>query len=203
MNWKRTGFVLAAGLVVWASGALAQQKLGDLVTEGGFDWMIGEWTATTDEGDKIDVAWKWELDRNMVGVYLKWPNYEYRGMIFYIPAEEKIVQVGVDNRGGNGKGVWENGGDRAIHKYEHTDAEGQTNKMGMAHSKVDNDTMKVEVYEIQSTGEFGESPAFTTEYKRQKKQPPKEAGPEAGKTSEPAAKEKTQTTKIAEIDVVR
>jgi hypothetical protein len=190
MNLKHAGFVLAAGLVVWASGALAQQKLGDLVTEGGFDWMIGEWTATTDEGDKIDVAWKWELDKNMVGVYLKWPNYEYRGMIFYIPAEDKIVQVGVDNHGGNGKGIWENGGSRAIHKYEHTGADGQTNKMGMVHSKVDNDTMKVEVYEIQSTGELGESPAFTTQYNRQKQQPPKETGPEAGKTSQPAGKGK-------------
>ncbi len=203
MNLKHTVFVLAVGLVVWASGAAAQQKLGDLVTEGGFDWMIGEWTATTDQGDKIDVAWKWELDKNMVSVHLKWPNYEYRGMIFYIPAEEKIVQIGVDNKGGNGKGIWENAGDKAIHKYEHTGADGQTNKMGMTHSKVDNDTMKVEVYEIQSTGELGGSPAFTTEYKRQKKQAPKEAGEEAGKTSEAAGKEKAQTTKIAEIDVVR
>ncbi len=190
MNLKQTVFVLAAGSLVCVSSAAAQEKLGDLVTEGGFDWMIGEWTATTDQNDKVELVWKWELDRNMVSVYLKWPNYEYRGMIYYVPAEEKILQVGADNRGGNGKGLWEANGTKAVHRYEHTDADGEIHKMGMAHSPADNDSMKVEVYEISDNGQFGESPVFTSEYKRQKKQPPKEIGQESGKTSGTAGKEK-------------
>jgi hypothetical protein len=181
MNLKQTVFVLAAGLLVCASGAAAQEKLGDLVTEGGFDWMIGEWTATTDSGDKIDLVWKWELDKHMLSVHLKWPNYEYSGMIYYVPAEEKILQIGVDNRGGNGKGLWEANGSKAVNKYEHTDADGQVHKIGMVHSQGDNDTMKLEIYEISDTGQLAESPAFTTQYKRQKKQtPPKEATQPSG-----------------------
>jgi len=161
---------VATILVILAAGARAQQKLGDLVTEGGFDWMIGRWAATTDQGDKIDIVYKWELDKHMISVHLKWPGYEHRGMIFYVPTEEKIVQIGLDNQGGSGKGTWDADGNKAVHKYEHTGADGQTNKMGMAHSKVDADTMKVEVYEVYSSGELSDYPSFTVEYKRQKKE---------------------------------
>jgi len=34
---------VAAILIILAAGASAQQKLGNLVTEGGFDWMMGKW----------------------------------------------------------------------------------------------------------------------------------------------------------------
>ena len=169
-NLRNTVLAVAAILVILATGARAQQKLGDLVTEGGFDWMIGRWQTTTDQGDKIDIVWKWELDKHMVTVHLKWSNYEYRGMIFYVPTEDKIVQIGADNRGGTSKGIWEADYNKAVIKYEHNGADGQTNKMGMAHSKVDADTMKVEVYELDSSGELADYPSFTAEYKRQKKQ---------------------------------
>jgi hypothetical protein len=193
---------LAASLVVWASGARAQEKLGDLVTEGGFDWMIGDWTATTDQGDKIDLAWKWELDKHMLNMHLKWPNYEYRGMIYYVPAEDKIVQVGADDRGGSGKGVWESEDDKAILKYENTDADGRTRKIAMVHSRVDKDAMKVEVYKISDTGELGESPAFTTEYKRLKKQAPPKAQSKAGKAKTSISEQETDSMKIVEFEVV-
>jgi hypothetical protein len=203
ISYKSVVAALAACLVVFTSGAIAQQKLGDLVTEGGFDWIVGAWTATTDEGDKIDLAYKWELDKHMLSVHLKWPNYEYRGMIFYVPAEDKVIQVGVDNRGGNGKGIWQAEGNKAVHKYEHTDADGQTNKMGMVHSRVNDDTMKVEVYEISSNGELGQSPAITTEYKRQKEQAPPKAQSKAGEAMKSISEQEAETRKIAEFKVVR
>jgi hypothetical protein len=39
---RMTFLAVAAVLVILATGAEAQQKLGDFVTESGFDWMIGE-----------------------------------------------------------------------------------------------------------------------------------------------------------------
>ncbi|HUU17433.1 MAG TPA: hypothetical protein VMW72_09810 [Sedimentisphaerales bacterium] len=169
-NLRNTFLASAAILVILAGGASAQQKLGDLVTEGGFDWMIGEWVATTDEGDKVDLVYKWELDKHLVTIHLKWPNYEYRGMIFYKPTEDKIVQIGADNQGGSGKGTWDADGNKAVLKTEHTGADSQTNKIGYAFSKVDADTMKVEAYEVYSSGELADYPNFTAEFKRQKKQ---------------------------------
>lgn len=170
---RNTFLAVAAILIILAAGASAQQKLGDLVTEGGFDWMMGKWVAETNEGQELQIIYKWELDKHLLTVHLKWPNYEYRGMIFYLPSEDKIVQVGLDNRGGNGRGTWEADGNKAVNKYEHTGADGQTNKMGMAHSKVDANTMKLEIYEMYSTGELADYPSFTVEYKRQKEQAPK------------------------------
>ena len=203
ISCKSVVAALAACLVVFTFSAMAQQKLGDLVTEGGFDWIIGAWTATTDQGDKIDVIYKWELDKHMLSVHLKWPNYEYRGMIFYVPAEDRIIQVGVDNRGGNGKGLWDAEGNKAVHRYEHTDAEGQTNKMGMVHSRVDNDTMKVEVYEVSGDGTFGQSPAFTTEYKRRKEPAAPKAQGQARDPMKSISEQEAETMKIAEFKVVR
>ncbi len=170
---RNTFLAVAAILIILAAGAGAQQKLGDLLTEGGFDWMIGKWVAQTNEGQELQIIYKWELDKHLVTVHLKWPNYEYRGMIFYLPSEDKIVQVGLDNRGSNGRGTWGADGNKAVHKYEYTGADGQTNKMGITHSKVDANTMKVEVYEVYSTGELADYPSFTVEYKRQKEQTPK------------------------------
>jgi hypothetical protein len=203
MNLKQVTFVLALGLLVCASGASAQEKLGEIVTEGGFDWMIGDWIATTDSGDKVELVWKWELDEHMLSVHLKWPNYEYRGMIYYIPAEEKVVQVGVDNKGGSGKGLWEANGSKAVNKYEHTDADGQVHKMGMVHSQTGSDAMKVEIYELSDTGQLGESPTFTTEYKRQKKQTPPKAQSKATEGAKSIAEQEAERMKIAEFQVVR
>jgi hypothetical protein len=203
MNCTSVVAALAAGLVVFTSGAMAQGKLGDLVTEGGFDWIIGAWTATTDQGDKIDVTYKWELDKHMLSVHLKWPNYEYRGMIFYVPAEDRIIQVGVDNRGGNGKGLWQAEGSKAVHKYEHTGADGEINKMGMVHSRANDDTMKVEVYEISSDGALGQSPAFTTEYKRCKEPTPPKGESQARDPMKSISEQEAETMKIAESKLIR
>jgi len=112
---RSTFLAVAAILIILTAGAGAQEKLGDLVTEGGFDWMMGKWVAETDEGQELQIIYKWELDKHLVTVHLKWPNYEYRGMIFYLPSEDKIVQVGLDNKGGNGRGTWGADVNKAAH----------------------------------------------------------------------------------------
>ncbi len=167
---RRNIFLFVAGIIfITTTGASAQQKLGDLVTEGGFDWLIGSWEATSDEGDKIELVYKWELDKHLLTMLLKWPGSEFRAMIFYKPADDQIVQITVDNNGGTGKGIWEADGNKAVLKHEHTDADWQTNKMGFAHSKVDANSMKWEMHEMYSDGELSDYPNFTVEFKRQKK----------------------------------
>ena len=48
-SMRRNIFLFVAAIIFIAtSGANAQQKLGDLVTEGGFDWLVGNWEATSD-----------------------------------------------------------------------------------------------------------------------------------------------------------
>ena len=42
-----------AMIVILTVGAGAQQELGELVTMGGFEWIMGDWKATTDQGVEI------------------------------------------------------------------------------------------------------------------------------------------------------
>jgi len=166
----RSIFLAAAAiLVIAATGASAQQKLGDLVAEGGFEWTIGTWEATTDDGEKLELEYKWELDKHLIIMKLKMPDNEFRGMIYYKPTDDQVVQVTVDKKGGTGKGIWEPAGDKVILRHEHTDADWQTQKMAIAHSKVDNNTMRWEIHEIYSSGELSDYPNFTLDLKRQKK----------------------------------
>jgi len=193
----RTFLLLATSLLIWTSAAAAQEKLGDLVEEAGFNWMIGRWTATTDDGQEIEMTYKWGLDRYLATVDFKMGEYAYRGMIFYVPSEQKVVEVGVDNRGGTAKGVWEIDGEKAISKSERTQADGETMRAAMLHSKVDAETMKVAVYQIQANGEQADEPWATLQFKRQKKQPPQKAG----NTSKTEQKQKMESMTVAEIEV--
>ena len=173
VSMRKTILAAAAVLCIWTTGAMAQMKLSDLVSEGGFDWMIGRWEYETDGGDKLQIVYKWELDKHMISVYFKMPNYESRGMIYYKPVENEIVQIGVDNRGGLSKAIWDTDGERAISKGEHTEANGEIRRYGIAHSRTAAGAMKAEVYELDSDGNLGEEPGFTLEYKRQKPEAPK------------------------------
>ena len=160
----------AAIVVILTVGAGGQQSLGEMVTMGGFEWLIGDWKATTDEGGKIHYSYKWELNKNLITLGFKVGDFEGRGMIYYVPAENKVVQVNVDNRGGIGKGTWDAEGEKAVARLEYTPPEGEKRRMASVHSKVDAETMKVGFYEVDSDGWLSDEPRSTLEYKRQKKQ---------------------------------
>lgn len=167
MRLRNACLPLAALCLFLVGPAWSQQSLGDLVTEGGFDWIIGKWTATTDDGQAIQLTYQWQLDKHMVAGYFKMGPYETRSMIYYVPADDKVVQVGVDNRGGRSTAVWEPSGEKAVCKTEGIGADGQVNKMGVVYSKSDAKTMVLEVFEITSSGEMGSYPWATLEMKRQ------------------------------------
>jgi hypothetical protein len=163
-------FMIAAAIIITTTTvASAQQKLGDLVAEGGYEWMIGKWEATTDDGEQIKLEYKWELDKHIITMMFKIPDNEFRAMIYYKPTDDQVVQVTVDKKGGTGKGVWEPAGDKAILRHEHTDANWETQKMAIVHSKVDNNTMRWDIHEIYSSGELSDYPNLTVDLKRQKK----------------------------------
>ena len=97
-------------------------------------------------------------------------------MIYYDAVEQKIAEVGVDNRVGTGKGTWDMEGGKAISKSDRRAPDGQTIKVALLHSKVDAKTMKMEVFSIDGSGERADEPWATLEFKRQKRTPKKAAG---------------------------
>ena len=167
---RKTILAGMAIVVILTVGAGGQQGLGEMVTMGGFEWLIGDWKATTDQGGEILSFYRWGLNKNVITMGFKMGEFEGRGMIYYDPAEFKVVQLGIDNRGGIAKGAWDAEGEKAVARLEYTPAEGEMQRMASVHSKVDAETMKVEFYEMDRDGWLSDEPRGTLEYKRQKKQ---------------------------------
>ncbi len=154
-------------LIIWSGSAVAQQSFRDLAKEYGCDWLAGQWTATTDDGTEIQLVYRWELEGHLLSVELKMGEYVSRGMIFFIPGEEKVVQVGVDNRGGRSKGTWEEQDGKLVSKSERIDADGNVQKSASVYTKVDAKTIKITLYGVDQYDELNDESWFTTDFKRQ------------------------------------
>jgi len=155
--------------VLWFSPAVAQDSLGDLVQMGGYDWLIGAWEATTDQGDKVQFEYAWTLDKHAMMADVTMGDFKFRGMIMYVSSREEILQMGIDNKGGIWEGAWYEDYAGAVYKVTHTQADGQTQKAELVHSKVGADGMKVAMYGLDSDGYRSSQPWAELTYKRRPK----------------------------------
>ena len=172
---KVTKIFLAAvvGLIIWNSAATAQESLGSLMEQSGSEWIVGKWVGESPDGQKYAIEYKWELKPHVLSVHFKGFDFEYHGIIFFNASEEQVIQIGVDSRGGNGKGIWEAEYGKAIMKSEHAGEYGEVSRTGFVYSKVDANAMKCELYALDEYGTLGDEPEMTLEYKRQKQPTPK------------------------------
>ncbi len=160
---------LSIGLVILSAFPVAaQDSLGDLVAQGGYDWLIGRWLATTEDGQKITCEQKWVLDRHAMVARIQVGDMEYRGMIAFIPYREEVVEIGADNQGGTWEGAWRDEYGSAVLRTEQTRPDGEVQTMEIVYGRVDAETMKVTMYRIDSSGYRGSQPWATLTYKRQK-----------------------------------
>jgi hypothetical protein len=164
-----------AGLIIWNSAATAQESLASLMEQSGSEWIVGKWAGESPDGQKYAIEYKWELKPHVLSVHFKGFDFEYHGIIFFNASEEQVVQIGVDSRGGNGKGVWEAEYGRATMKSEHAGEYGEVSRMGFVYSKVDANTMKLELYGLDEYGALDNNPGTTLEFKRQKQPAPKKS----------------------------
>ncbi len=167
MSLLKTMFLVTAILILFSNPAAAQQSLRDLAKEFGCEWLAGRWAAKTDDGTKIMLVYRWDLDGHLVTVDFRMGEYASRGMIYYVPGQENATQVSVDNRGGTSKATWDAREDGTlISKSEHVDTEGNVRKSAAIYSKVDAKTIKIAVYGLNEDGVLNDEPWFTTEFKR-------------------------------------
>jgi hypothetical protein len=170
---RNTVFLTAAiGLLIWTSGATAQDTLADLMQQTGCNWLIGKWAGETPEGDRYEIEYKWALKDHVVSMHFKGFNIEYHGIIFYKADDEEVVQIGVDHNGRNGKGTWMAEYGKAVWRNEHPGEYGEVTRMAFVYSKTGAETMKMELHSLDEYGELSEEPGFTLEYKRQQAKKP-------------------------------
>jgi len=158
---------ILALLSIWVLPATAQERLGDLVAQGGYDWVIGRWAATTDQGEKAEFRYEWVLDKHAVLVDTIIGSFHYRGMIMLMPTNGEIVEIGADDRGGVWKGSWSEDSAGLSHRIEHTGADGEVRKGEIIHSRVDADTITIAIYAVDNSGGRSSEPWGKLTYKRQ------------------------------------
>lgn len=161
--------VCLLALVGFVSVAQAQSaKLGDLAAEAGVDWLVGDWQAVTDSGDTIFISFKADLDNRVGSVHFKDRRSESKGIVVLDPVSGEVKYYTGNNRGDVGTGVWSAEDKKAILKYKHTSADGNTSRMGLVFSKVNADTMQVKLYELSGQDELGDESRGDLEFKRKK-----------------------------------
>jgi len=169
MSVRCISLIIAVLLAVFAVPAGAQDKLGDLVAEYGYDWMIGKWAANSDDGQQVELEYKWILDKNAMCVNLTMGEFKYHGMIMFVPSKEEVVQLGADNMGGTWNGTWGEDYEGAVNRNQRLDTYGTTETMDMVFIKVNNDSFKVKQYSVDS-GSRASQPVGELQFKRQKVQ---------------------------------
>jgi len=169
MNLKIKLLALSALLIITASPVFAQQTLGDLLSETGYDSMLGKWTATDNSGTSYELEYKWILEKHAILMTAKIGELKYQGMIMYMPYSQQIIQVGADNTGGTTKGTWNEDYEGPTHRIEYLKADGTTEKIEHVHIAVDNDTFKIREYAIESDGWRASQPRGELTFKRVKK----------------------------------
>ncbi|MGE3308606.1 MAG: hypothetical protein AB7O66_01455 [Limisphaerales bacterium] len=156
---------LAATLSFTASVAAAD--LAGRMREGGVDWIIGKWTATTDSGNTMSLGYEWGLRPTVVMSKFKSDDDESMAMIYLDESDGKVRHLAVGASGRLGKGEWIAAGGLATLKYQGTSASGEEVRLGFVHRKIDADTMEVDVRGLNSDGVVGDT-LMTLTFKRQK-----------------------------------
>ena len=167
MSMRSISLVVAVLLAVLAIPAGAQEKFGDFVAEYGYDWMIGKWSATGDEGQQIELEYKWILDKCAMCVDVKIGDFKYHGLILGVPSREEIIQIGADNMGGTWNGTWDEDYEGAVNRNQRLEPDGTTETMDMVFIKINNDSFKVKEYSVEA-GYRASSARGETTFKRQK-----------------------------------
>ena len=158
MSMKSISLVVAVLLAISAVPTGAQDKLGDFVAEYGYDWMIGNWSATSDDGGQVELEYKWILDKYAMCVNVKIGDFKYHGMIMLVPSREEVVQLGADNMGGTWNGTWTEDSDGAVNRNKRLDADGTTLIMEHVYIKVDNNSFKIKQYPVEEGGSRASQP---------------------------------------------
>jgi len=160
--------VLIVMLVTMGNMAIGQESLKDVVEQQGCAWMVGQWKATTDDGQEIVVTYQWAVKGHAIVSSFKMGENSLQGMIYFDADQQQVRQFSVDSRGRATKATWEAQDGKAIAKTRMADEYGQATDVAIAYSKIDSTNMKVEVYGLEN-GELSDYPLFEIGFKKQKK----------------------------------
>ncbi len=133
-----------AAIAIAAPRTTAKANLGELLTEGDLEWILGDWVDADSGGDNLQLKYAWKFKGQVIGVSFKSADgSKSEGMIVRKPGTEEVLHYAATNKGGISVGTWEESEGTAILTVKHTKEDGESVDLRIAHSKVDDKTMKV------------------------------------------------------------
>jgi hypothetical protein len=170
-NFSRLGstVLVVVGTLALFAPLAAQESLRQSAEAAGTDWIIGHWTAETNEGQSVSAVFEWQLDGHVAAITFKMDGYMHRGMIYRAPDKGQVVEVGADNQGGRVEGIWSVEGDVLVSRTTRVFPDGQKMRVANYHTKVDDHTMKVAPHLVEESGAEAEEPWSTLVFKREVK----------------------------------
>jgi len=167
--WRTSAFLICLTVLTMSSvPAVAQESLGELVTQAGYDAVIGKWKGTDDQGQSCTLEYKWALDKHVITVDVTMGDLRYHGMIMFVPSRQEVIQVGADNMGGTWNGTWDEDYEGLANRSERLQSDGTKQRMEHVYITVDENTFKVKEYPVESDGWRASSPRGEMTFKRQK-----------------------------------
>jgi hypothetical protein len=150
------------------TAARAEKSLGELASEAGVEWLLGQWQLEGDDADGPTLVFKGELDNHVVAVTYKDQRSETKGMIFLPPGTIEPKYYSGDDKGGVGIGAWSVEDNKAVLKNKHTDSEGRTIKMAITFEKLDDKSMEVKIFDLDDQNKLGSDARMTAKFVRKK-----------------------------------
>jgi hypothetical protein len=155
--------ILLSLLVATAATA---RNLNDVIQEAGAGWLEGTWESHDEAGHTTTTAYHWALDRHAVMLQLQSTRVNSRGMIFFRAADDEVVYVAADNRGGTSRGTCQMIDGCPVILYQYTSETGDKLQVAVLHRRVDHETFRGEVYEVNAQGQLSPSPLRTLVFQR-------------------------------------
>jgi len=157
----RTFISMALGVILTlcvCADVTAQQSLKEMAEQDGGDWLVGTWSATTNDGTTIKLSYAWTAGGHAARVEYHMGRIEGSGLIYYSAEDDAVHEVGVNSEGRVSKGTWippERGHLNTV--YESKDDWGAERSMGIARSLTPEGKMLLEVYEVSNGAFTGEA----------------------------------------------
>jgi hypothetical protein len=166
MSKQKSVAILLLAVLMGTGSVLAQESFQDFVKEQGLGWVMGRWTAQTDEGQTIELGYRWALKGQMIVSTFKMGEVASQGIIYMIPDEEKVVEVGVYSDGDRIKASWEPKGDKLVSTREKIGDYGDSQKMAVVLAKgKGRGTMTAAIHAFEY-GSMADEAMATLEFKR-------------------------------------
>ena len=167
LGLRSSTLLTAVGTLALLGSLVAQESLRQNAEAAGTDWILGHWTAKTNEGQRVTAQFEWQLDGHVVMITFKMNDFLHRGMIYRAADKDQVVEVGADNQGGRVEGIWSVEGEVLVSRTMRVFPDGQTMRVANYHSKVDDRTMEVAPHLVEESGDVAEEPWATLVFKRQ------------------------------------